>query len=184
MQTDLFYYLRFLIPALLIIPGLLVIIRRKPIIFSYWWFLAFFILIFIEPAAGSFIIYETSHSTSILSLVVFIVVIVYWSFAIRGCNILGASAEDFQKNFSEVMTDLNLQYEHTLTLVRIIDPELEFFINFQSWLGNGQLRLKGRANKELFYRIIKELRSRNIRAHYLIPISFTLFGILIIFLMW
>jgi len=87
----------------------------------------------------------------------------------------GINGDDFQKVFADTMKDMNLKYEKSMTSVKIIEPELEFYISLQSWIGGGQIRLRSKTNHELFLRIIREVKSKEIKPNYIQPVSFLFF---------
>lgn len=98
----------------------------------------------------------------------------------KGMMVLGADGDDFQKNFIEVLSEENYEYEQTFTSIKIKEPALEISIAFQSWLGNGQIRMKNKENKETFDKIISQLKTKTIKTNLFIPIFYILFGLIVL----
>lgn len=181
MNHTLFFNLqRFLIPLFFIAMGLSVIVRKKPVIINFRWFFLFIVLILVLPATD---IFSTSTNLrSFFPLILFVMVFGYMYYFMKGVMVLGADGDDFQKKFTEVLSDENYEYEQTFTSIKIKEPALEISIAFQSWLGNGQIRMRSKENKETFDKIISQLKIKSIKTNLVIPIFYILFGVMIFFM--
>ena len=179
MNHALFFNLqRFLLPLIFIGIGLAVIVRKQPVILNYRWFFIFIVLILILPATDSFS--TSTDLRKLLPLFLFAAVFGYIYYMMKGVMVLGADGDDFQKKFTEVLTEENYEFEQTFTSIKIKEPALEISIAFQSWLGNGQIRMRSKENKETFDKIISQLKTKSIKTNLIIPIFYILFGVVIL----
>jgi len=169
---------RFLLPLFFIAIGLAVLVRRQPLIINYRWFFLFIILILALPSFH--ILTKSTDLRSFFPLFLFILLFGYIYYMMKGMMVLGADGDDFQKNFIEVLSEENYEYEQTFTSIKIKEPALEISIAFQSWLGNGQIRMKNKENKETFDKIISQLKTKTIKTNLFIPIFYILFGLIVL----
>lgn len=171
---------RFLMPLFFMAFGLAVLVRRQPLIINYRWFFLFILLILALPAFH--ILTISTDLRSFFPLTLFVLLFGYIYYFMRGMMVLGADGDDFQKKFIEVLSEENYDYEQTFTSIKIKEPSLEISIAFQSWLGNGQIRMKSKENKETFDKIISQLKTKSIKTNLFIPGIYILFGLVILFM--
>ena len=170
---------RFLMPLFFIAIGLTVLVRKQPLIINFRWFFLFIVLLLILPAS------DISYSSTdllrkSLPLLLFVILFGYMYYFMKGVMVLGADGDDFQKKFTEVLTEENYEFEQTFTSIKIKEPALEISVAFQSWLGNGQIRMRSKDNKETFDKIISLLKTKSIKTNLIIPLFYMLFGVVIL----
>ena len=116
---------------------------------------------------------------AILPILMFIVLIGWFAFMMKGFTVYGVDGNDFQRLFIECLNDKNYEYEQTLASIRIKNPELELSIAIQSWMGTAQIRLKGKANHKVLGEIISGLKAKEMKANFIFPIFYAIVGVLI-----
>lgn len=168
---------RFLMPLFFVGIGLTVLVRKQPFIINYRWFLLFFVLMFL-PALN--LSSRSIDLTNSLTSIFFVVLLGYMFYTMKGQMVLGADSDDFQKKFIEVLSEENYEFEQTFTSIKIKEPALEISVAFQSWLGNGQIRMRNKENKETFDKIIHQLKTKSIKTNLIIPIFYIVIGVLML----
>ncbi|MEI6507382.1 MAG: hypothetical protein WCO54_02800 [Bacteroidota bacterium] len=176
MKTTFFYNYQFLFPLIFLLIGLSVLVRKKPLIINYRWF--FLLMIIIILPTFQIISFSSIGVGSILP----ILFIGYFYYFMRGFMILGANGDDLQKAFMSVLAEGNYEFEQTFTSIKIKEPALEMSIAFQSWIGTGQIRIKNKADKETFYKIMNQLKNKEIKTNLIMPIFYILFGLIMLYM--
>jgi hypothetical protein len=169
---------RFLMPLFFIGIGLAVLVRKQPVILNYRWFALFIVSMLVLPAIENFSF--SSDLKTFLPHLLFVLLIGFMFYMLKGMMVLAADGDDFQKKFIEVLTEENYEFEQTFTSIKIKEPALEISVAFQSWLGNGQIRMRSKENKETFDKIISQLKTKSIKTNLIIPLFYMLFGVVIL----
>ncbi len=171
-------YFLVIISLFFIVLALSVFIRKKPLILNSVWFLVGICLCFLFPILSSFeTILEEPSFIGILPALLFVVMIVFSAFMMKGYTIYGVDGSAFQKSFTECLTDNNYEFEQSLSTIKIKNPELELSIALQSWTGTVQLRWKGKANREVLKKLMSDLKKKDIKANYIVPILYAIIGV-------
>jgi hypothetical protein len=180
------FYLLFLISIIIIISisfismGVYVLVCKKPLIFDARWMLAMVMIIFTPQVINSLLNFKSFEHISFFTPVMYIVLIIFMIFTLKGFIIYGVNAEDFQIKFIENLKRLGFEYTESFSKIIIKEPALEINIALQSWIGSGQIKLKGKHNKIEFHKLIKSLKKTDIKSNNLAPIFYIIIGILIL----
>ena len=161
-----------------IIMGLYVLVKNKPVILHSRWFLLMFVLMF-SPSITGMITSGFSRTTSLLTLVMTVVVLIFLYYTFKGYLVFGVNCDDFQNKFIELLKNKNLEFEQSFSKIIIKEPELEINIALQAWIGTGQIKLSNK-NVTAFKGLIKELKEINIKPKLIAPAFYIIIGVLII----
>lgn len=171
-------YFLLIISVIFIGMSLFVFLRKKPLILNSVWFLIIMCLCFLPPILSSIeMLFNNPSFFGILPMLMFVVMIAWFVFIIKGYTIFGVDGSDFQKFFIECLNDNNYDFEQSLSTVKIKNPELELSIAVHSWIGSVQLRFKGKANREVLKKLMSDLKQKDIKANYIFPIFYALMGV-------
>jgi hypothetical protein len=97
----------------------------------------------------------------------------------KGYIIYGVDGKDFQSKLIETLQNNKYEFEESLSSIKIKNPEVEFSISMQSWIGTVQIRPKGMADKEILKEIMHDLKNQEIKTNILYPIVSLIGGIII-----
>jgi hypothetical protein len=98
----------------------------------------------------------------------------------KGYIIYGVDGKDFQLKLIETLQNNKYEFEESLSYIKIKNPEVEFSISMQSWIGTVQIRPKGMADKEILKVIMHDLKNQEIKTNILYPIVSLIAGVLLI----
>jgi hypothetical protein len=71
------------------------------------------------------------------------------------------------------------EFEESISSIKIKNPEVEFAIAMQSWIGTIQIRYKGMSNPEILKEIMHDLKNMEIKTNILFPVFSLSVGIII-----
>ncbi|HAY71110.1 MAG TPA: hypothetical protein DCX89_04410 [Saprospirales bacterium] len=173
-------YFLLIVSLFFIWMGLYVFLLRKPLILNSIWMLVLIGLSMLPIILSTVVMFFESPSIiSALPFLMFVVLLIWYVFILKGYTILGVNGSDFQKRFIECLEDHQYVFEQSFSTLKIKDPEIEMSIGVQSWLGTAQIRSKSKANREVLLNLISDLKRKDIRTNYLFPIFYIIIGLLI-----
>lgn len=173
-------YFLLIVSLFFIWMGLYVFLRRKPLILNSIWMLVVISLSVLPLILSTLeMFFEYPSIMSALPFLMFVVLIIWYVFILKGYTILGIDGTDFQNKFIECLNDHQYDFEQSFSTLKIIDPEIELSIGVQSWLGTAQIRSKTKANREVLINLISDLKRKDIKTNYLFPIFYIIIGLLI-----
>lgn len=154
-------------------------LKKKPLIIDMRWTFVFIILGFSPMITSSIEMFFEEPEFDFLSLFPIIMVltlIVFYAFILKGYSVMGADGAEFQKYLIESIKDKNLEFEQSLSSIKISNPELEFNVAIQPWMGVAQIRQKTKTDKEVLKSIIEQVKTKNIKTNYTTSIFYLVFG--------
>ena len=170
----------FILSFLFIFMALYVFVCKKPLIIKSVWMTILFALCFLPQIITSVILFiEDPDFSHILLSLLFIGMIVWFTFMMKGYIIYGVDGKDFQSKLIETLQNNKYEFEESLSSIKIKNPEVEFSISMQSWIGTVQIRPKGMADKEILKEIMHDLKNQEIKTNILYPIVSLIGGIII-----
>jgi hypothetical protein len=173
-------YFLLIISVIFIGMALFMFLRKKPLILNSVWMLIVMCLCFLPQILLSIeMLFKYPSFIGILPILMFMVLIVWFVFIMRGYIIYGVDGSDFQKLFIECLNDKNYDFDQSLATIKIKNPEIELSIAVQSWVGTAQIRFKGKENGDVLKSLISDLNQKDIKANYIFPIFYALIGVLI-----
>ena len=160
--------------------ALYMLIRKKPILLSSLWVLALLGACFLPQILLSVQIYMTDLSvTHLLPSLLLVVLMVWLYFSMQGYTLYGVKGEEFQKALIEYLNEKGCEFEQTVTSLKIKEPEIELYIAVQSWIGTGQIRPKGKKNREFMDDLVNNLRLKNMKVNRVTAIFYLVTGLLV-----
>ena len=170
----------FIVSFLLILMALYTFVCKKPLIIKSVWMTILFALCFLPQIITSVILFiEDPDFSHILLSLLFIGMIVWFTFMMKGYIIYGVDGKDFQSKLIETLQNNKYEFEESLSSIKIKNPEVEFSISMQSWIGTVQIRPKGMADKGILKEIMHDLKNQEIKTNILYPIVSLIGGIII-----
>ena len=170
----------FIVSFLLILMALYTFVCKKPLIIKSVWMTILFALCFLPQIITSVILFiEDPDFSHILLSLLFIGMIVWFTFMMKGYIIYGVDGKDFQSKLIETLQNNKYEFEESLSSIKIKNPEVEFSISMQSWIGTVQIRPKGMADREILKEIMHDLKNQEIKTNILFPIISLIGGIII-----
>ena len=171
----------FILSFFLILMALYTFVCKKPFIIKSVWMTVLFSLCFLPQIITSVILFiEDPDFSHILISLFFIGMIVWFTFMMKGYIIYGVDGKDFQLKLIETLQNNKYEFEESLSYIKIKNPEVEFSISMQSWIGTVQIRPKGMADKEILKVIMHDLKNQEIKTNILYPIVSLIAGVLLI----
>ena len=156
----------------LLFIGLRIILRKKPIIISSKYFLFLMLIIFISMLISSnlddFLKGELDYFTTGVVLLMLIIFFVYMFKFFHGYLLIGIDDEAFRKCISQSLDNLGLEYKEDFSKIIIDKYDLTIYCAVQSWIGQVQIRFKGRVDKKFISSLIDEL-NKNINSAEIFP---------------
>lgn len=170
----------FVVSFLLILMALYTFVCKKPLIIKSVWMTFLFSLCILPQIITSVILFiEDPDFSHILLSLLFIGMIVWFTFMMKGYIIYGVDGKDFQSKLIETLQNNKYEFEESLSSIKIKNPEVEFSISMQSWIGTVQIRYKGMANQQILKEIMHDLKNREIKTNIMYPIVSLIGGIII-----
>ena len=170
----------FIVSFLLILMALYTFVCKKPLIIKSVWMTILFALCFLPQIITSVILFiEDPDFSYILLSLLFIGMIVWVTFMMKGYIIYGVDGKDFQLKLIETLQNNKYEFEENLSFIKIKNPEVEFNISIQSWVGTVQIRSKSMAGQEILKEIMHDLKNQEIKTNILFPIISLIGGIII-----
>lgn len=97
----------------------------------------------------------------------------------KGYLAYGVNNCDFQEKFIEILKEKNYEFKETLTKLTIKHLDQETSITIQSGFVGTHIKVKEKKDRLLLKSIITELRKKEIKIDYLIPIFYLILGFLL-----
>lgn len=173
--------------------GLAVLLRKKPLLFSSRWMFTLLLVCF----APQFIIpfqmlgapgdpLEGFKLITWLFPLFFVVLLAFFWKQMQGYMLMGIVDKSFRKALLSVLNELHLEREEELSLIRIPHANLDIQVAIQSWMGVGQMKIKGKSGLEVFQQIVVGLKRRfaqgELETNNTTPVLYIIFGILLLIL--
>ncbi len=113
--------------------ALYIFFHKKPIILNSIWTVIMMYLGFIPVMLSSVeMLFSHPSLTGFFTVLMFIFLIIWAIYNMKGYMVYGADGSDFQKYFIECLNDKHYEFEQSLSSIKIKNPELELFIGVQS----------------------------------------------------
>jgi hypothetical protein len=96
----------------------------------------------------------------------------------KGYLVFGVNHCDFQEKFIEILKEKNYEFKETLSKLTIKHLDQETSISIQSGFVGTHLKVKAKKDRLLLKSLVPELRKKEIKIDYLIPILYLILGIL------
>ena len=149
-----------LISLFFLIIGLRGIITKKPFLISSRWNLALFILCFSPSLISSFYLSKIANASSgnLASggWMMYIVLIVFVFMVKQGSYVaFGITDSSLRDALLFVLKRMNITYEETLGNIKLPALSAEIQVSIQSWIGTGQIRVRGGNDKALLTNIVR-----------------------------
>ena len=173
-------YIFIILSFVFIFMALYVFMCKKPLILKTVW-LFVFILLCLLPQIIQSIVLCVKHPdlSNILLPILLIGMIVWFTFMMKGYIIYGVDGKDFQLKLIETLKNNKYEFEESISSIKIKNPEVEFAIAMQSWIGTIQIRSKGMSNPEILKEIMHDLKNMEIKTNILFPVFSLSVGIII-----
>ena len=165
-----------------IILGLKVLIGKRPVIIDSRWFLLLVSLGLLPTLITSMRFFAERPLLGISSLLMPLMLFWLYVYSLKGVSLFGIDTEDFQNKLLEHLQSLGLEFKQNLSAITFKDRRLKISLSIQEWLGSGQIRMKGKADKELFDQIISGLKKKDLGYSKIIPVFTILTGLLMLLL--
>lgn len=118
---------------------------------------------------------------SLFVLVIFLVMMVFYGFIIKGYTFYGINDEDLRQRLLDALKANNLSDEEKLNKIVLKDNNNEINISCQPWMGTGMIRLKNRKDANLFKAVITTFRNSfqngKTKIPVITPLFFAVFGV-------
>jgi len=93
---------------------------------------------------------------ALLSPMIFLIVIIFVFIIRQGSYIaFGVTDSSLREALLDVLKKMNMSFEETLGHIKLPSVSAELQVSVQSWIGTGQIRLKGNTDKELLTNIAR-----------------------------
>ncbi len=172
-----------------------VLVKKKPVVMDSKW-LNLIIAVSLLPAIiMNLAQVRPGDSSSYFNLIVpvmFILLMVFYFFIIKGFTFYGIKDEDFRKSLLSSLDKLNIRYSEIMNKIKLDDLSTELSISFQDWMGTGMIRIK-KKDIDTLKKIIAEVRKyiadnelepKKITAIFYLIFSLIFLGIGVFFLVW
>ncbi len=137
-----------------------ILVRKKPVVVAANILVILMAVGFLPSIIINVVLYFTSSASTPLNLFVsamFLALLVFYFFMIRGISIYGMKDDDFRSCFLDALGAAKLSYTETMNKIHIEDPPADIFISFQESLGSGMVKMKGKAY-DSFKQIVRHFK--------------------------
>jgi hypothetical protein len=146
-----------------LVIGMRGIVTKKPFLISARWLL-FLILLGFGPGILQAVSLPTSGDGSgpLAALrwmipAILIVVLAFLSFTMRGYIAFGVTDVSFREGLLASLKKLNLDYEETMSILRLPTIGADLQVAVQSWIGTAQIKMKQRQFRRLLVDIVNNM---------------------------
>ncbi|HAQ38276.1 MAG TPA: hypothetical protein DCQ58_07175, partial [Saprospirales bacterium] len=113
-------YFLLIVSLFFIWMGLYVFLLRKPLILNSIWMLVLIGLSMLPIILSTVVMFFESPSIiSALPFLMFVVLLIWYVFILKGYTILGVNGSDFQKRFIECLEDHQYVFEQSFSTLKI-----------------------------------------------------------------
>jgi len=149
----------------LLLLGLRGIILRRPFLFParllFWMFLLGFLPVTINSARFLFDNQPVSFRLIMLIPVpMFGTLLIFLWRQLRGYMVWGITDESLQDALHSALQSLNIQFEETISRVRLTSLGADLQVSVQSWAGTAQLRIKQPEHRAVLKDIAEKMNER------------------------
>lgn len=137
-----------------------IMINKKPVVIRSKWLLALVAIGFLPSISINFIAFFQKGGESVLTLVapiMFLVLLVFYYFILKGVSIYGITDEDFKKYFFMALSNLNIRFTEKMNKVQLDDAGTDIHVSFQESIGTGMIKIKD-PKKADFKKIVSEFK--------------------------
>jgi hypothetical protein len=180
MKLDLVNFIFMFIGIMAFTIASYVLIRKKPIIINSILLPLPMVLILIPQMIQSLQMFFIRHSAMDLLLpVLFLLVIAWGIFIMRGFSVLGVDGDDFKKALGECLKGrgLKFDYEQSIASLRIKDPECELSIAITAWAGSVKLRSTRKVSHPILATLVRDLKNKPMKTNLITPVFHIIIGI-------
>jgi len=122
---------------------------------------------------------ESPSIGSIAPIIAFVLFMIIFIFMMKGYLAYGVNNCDFQEKFIEILKEKNYEFKETLSKLTIKHLDQETSITIQSGFVGTHIKVKEKKDRLFLKSLITELRKKEIKIDYLIPILYLILGILL-----
>lgn len=140
-----------------------VLLKKKPVIMSSKWLILLMGIGFLPAIVVNLIEFFISGPESIMQLMIsamFILLLVFYMYIIKGVSIYGITDDDFRKYLFQTLTNREIKFTEKINKIHLDELNTDINISFQEWMGTGMIKTKDK-NKFDFKDFITEFK-RNI----------------------
>jgi hypothetical protein len=175
------------ISAFFVATGLRGLITKRPFLFSarwlFWLMALCFLPIFILPLQRLLDGRRGPMDTMfLLQPLMFVVILAMFWIQMRGYLVYGITEDSFRNALNHALERLSLAHEESLSRIRLPDLGADLQVSIQSWMGQGQLRIKPSRYAPTLDKIaacMKEyLATAPVQTNMLTPIFYVVMGLL------
>ncbi|MGB8354770.1 MAG: hypothetical protein WCD79_12825 [Chthoniobacteraceae bacterium] len=134
-----------LMAAFILTVALKTLIGRKPLFFSSRWLFGLMCVGFLPSIMNSFFLRYFSF-ISLLSPLMFVVLLGYLWFMMKGYTAFGVTDSYFRDALLASMSSLGYTAEESFSKLRIKETGEEFHVSVQGWMGSAQFKPVGKSN--------------------------------------
>lgn len=124
------------------------------------WLLALIAIGFLPSIIINFIAFFHEGGESVFTLIapiMFLVLLVFYYFILKGVSIYGITDEDFKKYFFIALSNLNIRFTEKMNKVQLDDAGTDIQVSFQESVGTGMIKIKD-PKKTDFKKIVIEFK--------------------------
>jgi len=155
--------LLFIVGALFLFVGIKILLTKKPIIFSNKYPLLLLLILFLSmlilPGVEDFNKDEFDFFKTGLLLLFMIVIFIYIFRSYKGYLIIGVDDDTFRKTLNRSLEFLKMDYDEKLSKIVLDKYDTTIHCSVQSWLGQAQILIKGKLDKNLYKSLISQISS-------------------------
>ncbi len=188
-MLKLMFYIFFPLMALfMIVIGLRVLITKRPMFISARWFFVFMLLLFLPQMANSIIILFDLPTGSfawvfLLTPLLYVILIIFSWIQMKGYMVIGINNESFRTALLMALEKQGIEYEETLSSIKLPSHQAELQVAIQSWIGSGQLKLKKSRDQSILKNTVNEMvdyyKNNEVKINYVTTVFYTISGVFI-----
>jgi len=169
-----------IISAINIYMGIYLYFKKKPIIYNSR-FNFYAMIIFLLPTVINMISLLNKYFIEFsVPLLLFLLILIYYSVVIRGYSFTGVNAKDLHRTFFGLLDEKKINYKLDGLKIKVMDPVMDISISRQAWFGIIQIRRRSSKNKAYFNALMKEMKQKDIQYNKATSIYFLIFALLMI----
>jgi len=155
-----FLFLFALMACFFLIIGIKVVLSKRPLFMPSRYFFVFMILAFSPQFVNtaSMLFRDLPSKLGLilyLNPIMFICLLVFFWIQMKGYMAIGISDDSFRDAMHFSLNKINQPFEERLSMIKLTSIDANLQVAIQSWVGAGQIKLKGSKDAKLLSEIIE-----------------------------